>query len=72
LSHLRARALRLPVIGILLERIGASGGSRAPKRRPTAEELMQMDDATFASFVRLTGLERRVATAVSDRDDATS
>lgn len=70
MSHLRARALGLPIIGGLLGIGGYLKLRRGrTRRRPTADELMNMDAATFDSFVRLAGLEGRVSAAMTRTDD---
>jgi hypothetical protein len=57
MSLRRARALRLPILGV----IGLTGVlgilRRRSRGRPTGAQLMSMNDADFAAFVKSTGLK---------------
>jgi hypothetical protein len=68
MSHLRGVGLRLPLIGGLLGLGGLIGMRmmRGGRRRPTASQLMKMDDATFAEFIRRTGLRTISSSRPSD------
>jgi len=70
--HLRERGLRLPALGGALGIISLSGIGLwlrgRSRRKPSADELMKMDQASFDRFIRSTGLEGRVASALADSD----
>jgi hypothetical protein len=57
MTELRARAIRIPLLGALVG-VGLVGIlRRRRRRRPTGSQLMAMDERGFASFVDSTGLQ---------------
>jgi hypothetical protein len=60
MSHTRAARVRMTLIGTLLGVAGIIGltrlARRPPRRRPTADEIMRMDDDALIGFVRSKGL----------------
>jgi len=57
-TQARPRGMRIPILGLIgVSIVGLFRlRSRNKRHRPTADELMQMSDADFASFVSETGL----------------
>ena len=67
MSHLRALGLKWPLMGI----VGLGGllsylRLRPRRRRPTASQLMSLDEAAFESFIRGTGI-RTVSSSESPK-----
>jgi hypothetical protein len=57
MTELRARGVRIPLLGALVG-VGLVGIlRRRRRRRPTGSQLMAMDERGFASFVDSTGLK---------------